>query len=78
MKKFIPKEKLSKKAKRQKDLGMRKTWGALSPVTRKAPDIKEYRREKPSRLYDDDGAGVFHILTFFVCPARNILFAKPA
>ena len=35
MKKFVPYEKLSKKEKRRLDSQRRKTWGEMSPVTRK-------------------------------------------
>ena len=44
--KFVPYDKLSKKKKREADRARRGSWGALSPVTRRAPDPKAYRREK--------------------------------
>lgn len=56
---FIPKEKLSKKAKRELARAQRQTWGDVNPVTRKPPNPKAYVRNKP-RYYDDDGdTGVF-------------------
>lgn len=44
--KFVPYEKLSKKKRREADLARRGSWGALSPVTRRAPDPKKYDRKK--------------------------------
>ena len=47
MKKFIPKEKLGKKARKQLDSEQRTTW-AFSPVTKKVESKKLYnRKEKP-------------------------------
>ena len=46
MKPFIPFEKLSKKAQRELFRKQRGTWGAISPVTRRSPDPKAYRRRK--------------------------------
>ena len=46
MKKFIPYEKLSKKQKRELDLKKRGTWGAVSPISRKAESKKLYNRAK--------------------------------
>lgn len=61
MDKFIPKEKLSKKVKREQAKAQRQTWGGLSPVTRKPTNPKAYVREKP-RYGSDDDTGVFHCL----------------
>lgn len=57
MKKFIPKEKLSKSAKKSFDQKARKTWGSLNPVTRKPPNPKAYKRKKVQK-------GVFNDLHF--------------
>ena len=46
MEKFIPYEKLSKKEKRKLDQARRKTWGELSPVTRKPMNSRAYNRRK--------------------------------
>ena len=43
--KYIPLDKLSKKAKRREDLKRRKVW-VISPVTRKPPNPKAYDRKK--------------------------------
>ena len=57
MKKFIPKEKLGKKARKQLDNEQRTTW-AFSPVTKKVESKKLYnRKRKAYDLYDDYGMG---------------------
>ena len=61
--KFIPYEKLSKRKQRQINAGSRNSWGALSPVTRKAPNPKAYKREK-SRNWGDEPSRT----GFFTCP----------
>ena len=45
MKKFIPKEKLGKKARRQLDSEQRATW-TFSPVTKKVESRKLYNRKR--------------------------------
>ena len=55
MMKFIPKEKLSKKARRELDKSRRETWD-FSPVTRKVESKKVYNRKKVSHdRYGDNG-----------------------
>jgi hypothetical protein len=49
MEKFIPKEKLSKKAHNQLNKARRGTWGSLNPITRKAENKKAYNRQKVQR-----------------------------
>ena len=53
MEKFIPYDKLSKKEKRQRDAMRRGTWGPLSPVTRKGPNLKAYNRKKTRKWMED-------------------------
>ena len=53
MQKFIPKEKLGKKAQRELNRAKRKTWGALNPVTRKPENPKAYHRQKVQKGEDD-------------------------
>ena len=55
MEKFIPKQKLGKKAKRALDRTQRTTWGTFSPVTRKPKNPKAYDRKKPPLDQDPDG-----------------------
>ena len=73
MNRFIPRKKLSKKAKQALNKAQRETWGSLNPVTRKPKNPKAYTREKPR--YEPSGdAGVFdyrHIDTGF-----NIYISK--
>ena len=57
MKKFIPREKLSRKARKQLDGERRATW-TLSPVTKKIDSKKVYSRKRKSHdRYDDYGLG---------------------
>ena len=51
MPKFIPREKLSKKARRSLDAEKRATWG-FSPVTRKVENKKRYDRKKQPPVRD--------------------------
>ena len=51
MKKFIPKEKLSKKARKELDSKNRLTWGSVNPVTRKTENKKAYNRKKARREF---------------------------
>lgn len=55
MEKFIPKQKLNKKAKRALNSAQRATWGTFNPVTRKAKSPKAYDRKKPPLDQDPDG-----------------------
>ena len=61
MEKFIPKEKMSKKAKKKKAAAQRSTW-AFSPVTRKIDSKKLYNRKRISRArYDDSTRDSFFV-----------------
>ena len=54
---FIPKDKLSKKAKKELNRRRRKTWD-FSPVTKTVESRKLYNRKRNARgRYDDYGAG---------------------
>lgn len=60
MKKFIPREKLGKKARKQRDSAQRTTW-TFSPVTKKVESRKLYsRKRKAHDRYDDNGMGFPH------------------
>ena len=54
MDRFIPKEKMSKKAKKKIAAEQRGIW-AFSPVTRKIDSKKLYNRKRISRARYDDG-----------------------
>ena len=57
VKKFIPKEKLGRKARKRLDSERRATW-AFSPVTKKVESKKLYnRKRKPHDRYDNYGMG---------------------
>ena len=54
---FVPKEKLSKKARKELDRSRRVTWG-FSPVTKTVESWKTYsRKRKAHDRYGDDGMG---------------------
>ncbi len=74
MKKFIPYEKLSKKARRELDGRRRGSWGALSPLTRRPPDPKAYDRKK-TRCRSDDSECVSFLLLFPI-PALAVTSAS--
>ncbi|MBQ7868033.1 MAG: hypothetical protein IJ354_07790 [Clostridia bacterium] len=54
MTKFIPREKMSKKARRELDAVKRKKWD-MPPVTRKI----ENKKHRPCSRYEDYGAGSY-------------------
>ncbi len=60
MEKFIPKEKLSKKKKRELNAAKRNTWGALNPITRKPDNPKAYNRRKAQDRKDDSDSVSFY------------------
>jgi hypothetical protein len=59
--KFIPREKLSKKAKRALDGKRRATWEGLNPVTKQTANRKAYDRKRPARFDEDRPGGLFHL-----------------
>ncbi len=59
MARFVPKDKLSKKAQKKLNRQRRAMW-AFSPVSRTVDSKKRYNRKKNTRdRYDDYGASVF-------------------
>ncbi len=44
MEKFVPYEKMSKKARKEHDAKKRSDWGLCNPVTRQEENKKAYRR----------------------------------
>ncbi len=57
MSKFIPREKMGKKARKELDRQRRTLW-QFSPVTKKMESKKLYNRKKKSHdRYDDYGMG---------------------
>ena len=62
MSKFITRQKLSKKAKKELDSRQRATW-SFSPVTKKVESKKIYNRKKKfTERYDDYGSGLLFLL----------------
>lgn len=56
MTRFIPKEKLSKKARQELNRAGRRTW-AFNPVSRKVKSKKIYNRKRAQQ--PEDGGGLF-------------------
>ena len=57
---FVPKDKLSKKARKELNRQRRTMWD-FSPVTKTVDSKKLYNRKRNTRgRYDDNGASVFH------------------
>lgn len=54
MTKFVPKQKMSKKAQKELNSKQRVAW-AVSPVTRKIESKKVYNRKKSLDRYEDHG-----------------------
>lgn len=63
MEKFIPKEKLSKKAKKELNKQARKDWNGISPVTRKPTIKKAYSRKRVRKIDDDYTNSYFYIIS---------------
>ena len=78
MEKFVPFEKLSKKARRKRNSEKRGVWGALSPVTRKPVNPKAYNRRKAQRPDDGDAVPfVFSALTYPDSTSKAPASARP-
>jgi len=61
MARFVPKDKLSKKAQKELNRQRRVTWD-FSPVTKTVDSKKLYNRKRNARNRDDYGLGVFLLL----------------
>ncbi len=75
MARFVPKEKLSKKAQKELNRQRRTMWD-FSPVTKTVDSKKLYNRKRNTRdRYDNYGASVFHwILNNSLLPLYTKLF----
>ena len=58
MTRFVPRVKMSKRAKREQDSAKRRTWEQMSPVTRTTENKKAYNRKQSPRWLDDDSTGI--------------------
>ena len=71
MAKFIPREKLGKKAKKEFDRQKRTVWD-FSPVTKKIDSKKIYNRKKTALAWKDNfGMSGFLFVCIFTSP-RNV------
>ena len=52
--KFIPRGKLSKRARKEQDARERAGWGSINPATRRIESKKLYNRKKDLTRYTDD------------------------
>ena len=73
---FIPKEKLSKKAQRELNAARRTLW-VVSPVSKKVESKKVYNRKKSARLYRDDTGRIFSSSIRFRFTLSKILRFSP-
>ena len=77
MRKFIPREKLSKKARRELDAQNRRTWDGLNPVTKVVENKKLYKRTKIRNWTEEHNSGFFYFYQnrqVFACMALALLF----
>ena len=73
---FIPKEKLSKKARRELNAARRTLW-VVSPISKKVESKKVYNRKKSARLYRDDTGRIFSSSIRFRFTLSKILRFSP-
>lgn len=60
---FVPKDKLSKKARKELNRQRRVTWD-FSPVTKTVESRKLYNRKRNARNRDDYGPGCFYLVPY--------------
>ena len=77
MTRFIPREKLSKKARRELDGRRRAVW-LYSPITKKIESKKIYNRKKSHVRFEDDGMGFCCMTRADGGPKRPCRKAAPA
>jgi hypothetical protein len=65
MEKFIPFKKRSKKKQQEANLERRKSWGNISPVTRRPPNPKAYNRKKAQKWNNDSSSVPFVLWSLF-------------
>lgn len=73
--KFLSKEKMGKRKKRELDSARRGTWDGVIPVTRTIENKKRYDRKKSPRRYDDDGTRILLFggkIQFFACSCGSL------
>lgn len=67
MDRFIPKEKMSKKARRRLESQRRATW-SFSPTARRVESKKTYNRKKSHERFDASWDFFFQIVQLIFCP----------
>ena len=65
MNRFLPREKMNKRQKRELDLAKRATWDGINPVTRRATNKTAYNRKQSPRWYNDDSMGIVRFSGLF-------------
>ena len=73
---FIPTEKLGKKAQRKLNATRRTLW-VVSPIPKKVESKKVYNRKKSARLYHDDTGRIFSFSVHFRFTLSKILRFSP-
>ncbi len=71
MEKYVPYGKLSKKKRRELNAKKRGIWGGLSPVTRKPPNPRAYKRNKRKWDTEDPTSAYF---SFRACRRVLLLY----
>ena len=61
MNRFLPREKMSKRQKRELDRSKRVAWDGINPVTRTTQNKTIYSRKQSPRWYNDDSTGVVRV-----------------
>ena len=58
--KYVPREKMSRKARKALDSRARQGWGAVNPVSRRSKNLTLTTRRHLAHRFDDD-AGCFSV-----------------
>ena len=61
MRRFVPKEKMNAKARRELDARERGSWNGLNPATKRIESRKLYNRKKARIKYEDTYPGSFAV-----------------
>lgn len=70
MERFVPREKLSKRRKKELNAKQRNTWAGIRPVIRRVESKKAYDRKR-TPFTDDPASGVFCRMYFCFLPAHG-------
>jgi len=78
MKKFIPREKLSKRVRRELDALSRQTWNGVNPVTKIIENKKAYKRTKIRNWTEECHSGSFLFVLLLALSFPCIVCAAPS